>query len=699
MVAPSRAGMNKNYGEQQNEPDLDEYAVLVRARKRFDAAVQAESLNRQKATLCLRFKANDQWEPDLAAERAGARRPQLTISLIQTLVNQVVNDQRMNRPGIQISPTGDRVNLDAAHALQAWIRAIERDSDAELAYDTGFESAADIGWGYWRFMTAWDSDKSFKQKLVFEPLPDTLSVYLDPDAKVPEGTDAKWGFITSWMTNDEFKREYPGVSMSNWEMGGEGDRYRPWGDDQHVRVAEYYEIVTRRRSLVMLGNGHVGFEDELTDQVKERSRSGDYAYQVIEERQVDCPKVVWRKMIANKILDQEDWIGSSIPIVRVIWERVAINGKFKYSGIIERMLDPQRMVNYWASQETEALALAPKAPWRIAEGQDEGYEDEYERANIVPNPVVHYRPVSLEGHVVPPPDRMPPVAVQSGFVAAKQAAQQDLMAVSGISPPRNPSEHNYDESGRALRELQRVGDLGTFHGIDNLSRSLRRSGEIMLEILPKLHDSPETVRTLGQDDRDRMIKIDPHAPQAFSQQKGADGKTIDVLNPGIGKYAVAVTVGPSAKTLRIDAAESMMGFVRAMPQAGGLIMDLIAKNLDWPGAEEISARLAKALPPNLVTPDQKDISPQVQALLASMQQQLTQAAQDRQKLLMALNDKNADRAIQQDKVEKDFEAKLIAVVQKAEAAYNTHVGSQLQDLANGVKTLQDTLGKHLSGQT
>ena len=697
-IAPVVPGMNRpSVLKDIKPPNLDEQAILVRAHKRFDAAVQAESTNRQKAVLCLRFKAGDQWEPDLAAERAAARRPKLTINKIPTFTNQVANDQRMNRPGINVSPTGQRADLDVAHMLQGLIRSVERESDAELAYDTAFESAEDIGWGYWRYDVQYAADDTFQRKIVTEAIPDTMAVYMDPDAQSPEGADAKWVFITKWMTKDEFKREYGDrADQSNWDLGGEGDRYRNWGDSDHIRVAECYEVEYRKRTLVMLGNGHVGWEDELSEHVRARSRAGDYGHQVIDEREVDFPKIMWRKMIANKVLDEEEWIGSTIPVVRTIWERVSVNGKFKYTGIIERMLDPQRMYNYWASSETESLALAPKAPWVIAEGQDEGYEDEYERANIVPNPVVHYRMVDLNNQTAPPPRREQPPAVPAGFVQAKQAAAADMMAVSGIRFDATPQERNYDESGKALRELQRVGDLGTFHGIDNLSRALRRGGEILLELFPKVYDTAQVVMILGEDDREQMVKIDPNAPQAVARMQTEQGSIMKIFNPKIGKYSVTVTTGPSAKTRRIEAAESMMQFVRALPQAGQLIMDLIAKNLDWPGAEEIAARLAKAIPPNLLSVDQKEMTPQVQALLGNLQKQLQDLGVQHQAALKALGDKQADRAIQMDKIEKDFEAKLIGVVQKAEAAYSTHVGSQLKDLADGVRELREHIGSQRS---
>lgn len=688
---PALAGMNRL--TTPKTIDLDEQRTLVRICKNFDAAVQAESTNRQKAGVCLRFKASDQWDQTHEQTRKAADRPCLTINRIPTFVNQVVNNQRQNRPGLNISPTGERAHIDAAKMLRGLCRAIERDSDAELAYDTGFESAVDIGWGYWRYLIEYAGDDTFRKRIRIMPVLDTQAVYVDPDAMAPEASDAKWLFVTQWMTNAAFKAEYPGVPLMSWQPGAEGDRSRNWLDKDHVRVAEYYEVERKPRVLVRLANGHVGFEDEIPDDVLARSKRGAAALQVTDEREVLFPKIMHRKLVPNVILEEEEWPGKYIPIVRVVYERVVINGKVRYVGAIERMLDPQRMYNYWKSAETEHLALAPKAPWTIAEGQDEGYEDEYAMANRVPNPVVHWRPTSLEGHPVPPPRREAPPAVPAGYATAATSAAQDMMAVTGIRFDATPQERDYDESGRALRELQAIGDLGTFHGIDNLTRSMRRGGEIMLDLLPKVYTEAQVITILGEDDKEQNVKIDPNASQAATEARDAAGKVQKIFNPLIGKYGVTVTTGPSFRTRRIEAADQMLNFVKNVPQSGPIIMDLIAKNLDWPGAEEIATRLAKTIPPNLLQPEQKDMSPQVQALISGLQQQLQQASQERAQMMIALNNQQADRAQRQDKIDKDFEAKVMGLVQKADAAYGAHVGSQLKDLAEGIKMLEARLSQ------
>jgi hypothetical protein len=56
-----------------------------------------------------------------------------------------------------------------------------------------------------------------------------------------------------------------------------------------------------------------------------------------------------------------------------------------------------------------------------------------------------------------------------------------------------------------------------------------------------------------------------------------------------------------------------------------------------------------------------------------------------------ITDQQADRAQRQDKIDKDFEAKLFGIVQKAEASFQNSIGAELRGLAEGVNLLRDTL--------
>lgn len=692
-LPPVDAGMDKvaptdligGKGEKEDtrlglKPD-EQDALLTRARKRMDAAIKAEAENRKAALDDLKFYKGDQWPSEIAAQRAFDQRPCLTINKLPTFVNQVTNDVRQNRPAINVSPVGDRSDPEVAKMYSGMIREIERKSVADIAYDTAFASTARGGFGYWRIITEYEKPQSFNLVLTIKRIRNPFTVYLDPAHQEPDGSDATWGFISDMIPRSEFKEEYPDAQQMIWPQGGIGDSMKSWITQDELRIAEYFEIENEKRTLVRLKNEAVGWKDDMDSDLMKTIGIAD-------EREADCKLVRWYKLTAVEVLEERDWPGQWIPIVKVIGDEVDIEGKVTYSGIIRHSKDAQRQYNYWSTSETEMVALAPKAPFVMAEGQDEGYEGEWRNANVRSNPVLHYRIVGLDGaHPAPPPQRQPPVQVPAGIVAAKQGAAQDMMATTGIRFDATSKDRMYDESGRALRELRRYGDLGSFHLVDNLARSLRHTGAILVDLIPKIYNRRRVETILRENDAEERVVIDPAASQPMGETKDAAGKVMKVFNPTYGEYGVTVTIGPSYATKRIEAAESMMDFVRAMPQAGQLIMDLVAKNQDWPGADEMAARLAKALPPNLLAPEMKDVPPQVQAMLASLQQQLMAESQKTLALTKALTDQQADRASRDHATELNFEAKVLATMQKADASSNAHLISRIEALHNMLETI------------
>ena len=491
--------------------------------------------------------------------------------------------------------------------------------------------------------------------------------------------------MTEEIPRTQFEDDWPNADPLAWQQGGPGEAFKEWIKQEVIRIAEYFEIKEEVRSLVKLSNGHVGWEDELGALPK--------GVEIEDRRSAKVPKCKWYKLTAKEILEQQDWPGQWVPIVRDIGEEVDIEGRVKTWGVVRHAKDAQRMFNYWRTAETELVALAPKAPWVAAEGQIEGHEQEWKTANTKAHVVLQYKPETVSGKVLPPPARQQFAGVPAGVVGAASNAAQDMLATTGIRFDATQNERMYDESGRALRELRRSGDLGNFHLIDNHSRALRHTADILIDLIPKVYNRPGRVLTiLREDDKDEQVKIDPNLDEGMVERPDPrTERVMKIYNPTYGKYGVTPTIGPSYATKRIEAAESMMDFVRALPGIAGAIPDLIVKNLDWPGNEEMATRLAKTLDPKLLTPEQKDVPPQVQAIMQNQAGQIQQLTQQLQGLMQQLMSQEADRALKKEKQDQDFEAKLLAVVQKEQASHDTHIGSQLKDLAEAVTMLHDHL--------
>jgi hypothetical protein len=71
----------------------------------------------------------------------------------------------------------------------------------------------------------------------------------------------------------------------------------------------------------------------------------------------------------------------------------------------------------------------------------------------------------------------------------------------------------------------------------------------------------------------------------------------------VGKYDLTVKTGPSFTTRREEAAMQMTEVLRAMPESAPIVAPILAKNLDWPGADEIAEKFeamsAGKLPPEV----------------------------------------------------------------------------------------------------
>jgi hypothetical protein len=659
--AKSRPEPESMSEKEQTDAKKREKEILALAIKRFKRCVEAETDNRKKALEDLKFKAGEQWDDRDLQKRKQEGRPAITINQIPTLTRQVSNDIRQNRPAINVSPLGDKTDKEAAEMYSGMINAIERDCQADIAYDTAITSAVDIGFGYWRILTEYAKEAGFEQVLVIRRIRNPFTVFLDDSRQEPDGADAKFGFITDMMDRSEFKEKWPKANQYPWQEKGVGDDYREWFTKDKIRIAEYFTMEYETKRLVQLDTGHVGFYDDLAPEIKEAITDGKT--EIINERESECSRVVWHKITGVEILETNAWLGKWIPIVEVIGEEIDIQGKVTRSGIIRNAKEPARVKNYAITAKVEVLGMQPKNPFIGTLEQFEGYESDWDQANSRAFPRLMYNPHVVEGQMVPPPMRQPMAGVPEGFVQAEMGAQQDMLAATGIRFDQAAPSSSFDESGKALIEKRRNTDIGSFHFTDNASRSLRHTGRILIDLIPKYYDTKRIITILREDDNEERVTLDPTAGTPMSRNPAAKNPAErKIFNPSLGEYGVTVTIGPSYATKRIEASEQMLQFMRISPEKGQLIAHLFAKYSDWPGADEAYKILLKALPPELLTPDMKDMPPQIQQLMQAMNKKIAGLMAERQQMLKDLLDKKTDQSLHKLEIDKNFEAKMAKVV-------------------------------------
>lgn len=557
---------------------VDGATDLIRGmRERWDRALDHDRDNRKEALVDLKFVAGEQWPDSIRLERESEGRPVLTINRMPQFVRQVTGDMRQNRPSIKVRPVDDRSDPIIAKIFTGLIRSIEQRSDAQEAYIGGAENAARCGMGHWRVLTQYAGDDAFDQDIVIQPIVNPFAVVWDPESIRVTREDAGWCFVVDRIPLAEFEKRWPDARTTGWdgEDGTEGDQWCT-GDD--IRIAEYWCKKPYTRNLALLRNG------EVVDVSGGETDGLGLPYDIVETREVESFKVVRHLVSGYEELEPEvEWIGRWIPIVPVIGEQVHIGERIVRHGVVRFARDPQQLYNYWRTTAAETIALAPKAPWLVTKEHIKGQEALWQEANVRNLPYLLYNPDPKAPGLAP--SRVAPAPIPAALLTEANVANDDMKATTGIYDAALGAKSN-ETSGRAIMARQQESDVGALVYSDNLARSIRHTGVILVDLIPKVYDTARIVRMLGEDDTEEFVAINAAQP---------DGSVLNDVR--VGKYDVAVMVGPSYATKRLEASDSLMAFVQAVPAAGAVIADLIAKNQDWPGAEQIAERLKRILPP------------------------------------------------------------------------------------------------------
>lgn len=603
--------------------------ILEEARKRFKLAEDAESDIRAKALEVLKFRTGEQWDPEVKAARILDRRPCLTINRLPQHVQQVTNDQRQNRPSLKVHPVDDQADIETAKIIQGLFRHIEYNSSADSAYDTAFEGTVGEGLGYFRVLTEYADPMSFDQEILIKRIRDRFSVFFDPYSQEPDGSDALFAFIIEDLSPDEFRTRYPKAKLSGpgqWEAMG--TQSPDWVRGDSARIAEYFYKEFAEKEIALLSDGRSVLVEELPKYLTAEVT-------LVRKRTASVPVIKWCKINGCEILDKTILPGYWIPVIPVYGTEHVIEGKRILKGIATDAMDSQRVYNVMKSAEMEAIGLAPKAPFVMAFGQVEGFEALWNTANTRNHPYLPYNPKSVDGTQVPPPQRMSFEPAVMAITQAAMGAGEDIKNTTGIFDASRGAPSN-ETSGIAIQRRNQQAQTSNFHFVDNLTRSMKHLGRILIKWCPVYYDGERTTRIIGDDGTAKTVKLNAPFQENGKTVLGDDGQPL-IYRLDVGKYDVTVDVGPSYASKRQEAAASMIELTKSMPAIGQSAPDLIVKSMDVPGAQELAERLKKTLPPGLAD-DPKDGQPQVPPQMQAQMQHMGQMVEQLTKQLHQAHD-------------------------------------------------------------
>ncbi len=548
---------------------------------RFDAAHEYDRLNVDDALDDLKFIAGDQWEEADRASREAANIPTITINRLPQFIRQVTGDMRQSRPQIKVSPVDDEGDKKKAHLLNGLIRQIERQSGADMVYTQAFENAVACGIGHFRIAHDYVQDSVADQDIFLRRIPSPIAVVWDPNATEIDRADARFCFVVETLSKDAFRELYPKAREESVPDNTGGSDGLFWNTGDIVRIAEYWYRSPAKKTLARLASGRTV---EVTD-----GTAGSPQDPEVARREVDTFKVYSCIVSGSEILSgPHEFPSSMIPVVPVIGEEIFVGEKRIRSGLVRHAKDSQRMYNYWRSASAMSIAQAPKSPYLVTKKQIDGYESLWRTANTS---ALSYLPYNVDPQAPSAPQRIPPPAPPAALWQEAQVTSEEMKATTGIYDAALGAKSN-ETSGRAILARQREGDTGTFHFHDNLAHALRRAGQIIISMIPRIYDAERVVRLLNEDGSEAWETINRPSFDPL-------GNPIIENDVSVGRFDVAVSTGPSYTTQRIEAANAMIEFIRAFPPAAQVVGDKIAEMMDWPGADKIAARLRAITPPEI----------------------------------------------------------------------------------------------------
>lgn len=565
--------------------------VIHEALERFKESEDGTSFNRTAAHEDIKFaRLGDQWPDKVKKQREEEGRPALTVNKLPSFIRQVVNDSRQNKPAIAVHPVDNGADKDTAEVIGGLIRAIERNG-ADVAYDTAIDHAASGGFGFFRIGIDYCHEDSFDKQAIIERVSNPLMVHWDPTSTAFDASDWSFAFLSDLLTDDEFEAKYKSAKKVSFE-GDNRDYAGMWLSDEKIRVAEYWSREEKERKILLLSNGQIVREENFKDETKALLELGGIT--VVQGRKAKYYEVTRRVMSGVEVLKEEAWPGSMIPICPVWGEEVIVDGKRHFRSMIRDAKDPQTMFNFWRSASTELVALAPRAPWVGPKGfVPKGQEAKWQSANNRSHAYLEYEP-SANGAA---PRREAFAGVPAGALQEALNASDDIKAIIGIYDASLGARSN-ETSGRAIMARQREADVSNFHFIDNLSRAIQYAGRVLVEIIPSVYSARQTIRILGDDLKEKVIKLSTEGQNAYGSQPQVQGQE-KLYDLSIGKYDVTVKTGPSYSTQREETRETLIEIMKQIPGAAPILGDVLMEHMDFPGASTVTKRLKAMLPPQI----------------------------------------------------------------------------------------------------
>lgn len=574
-------------------------AIHQEALTEFD---NIQSALRDERLQCLQDRrfysiAGAQWEGPLGEQFEN--KPKFEVNKIHLAVIRIINEYRNNRITVDFVSKEGHEKDKLADTCDGLYRADEQDSGAEEAYDNAFEEGVAGGFGAWRLRTVYENEEDEedeKQRIRIEPIFDAdSSVFFDLNAKRQDKADAKRCFVITSMTRQAYKDEW-GDDPASWPK--EVHQYEfDWLTPDVVFVAEYYRVEEKRETIYIW---------ETLSGDEERYKDADFeADETLEERlmavgsrgvrQKNIKRRRVRKYILSgaKILEDCGYIaGKCIPIVPMYGKRWFVDNVERCMGHVRLAKDAQRLKNMQLSKLGEISALSSVEKPILTPEQVAGHQMMWADDNIKNFPYLLVNPITdANGNqaITGPIGYTKPPQIPQALAALLQITEQDMQDLLGNQQAGEELQPNI--SGKAVELVQNKLDMQTFIYMSNMSKAIKRSGEIWLSMAKDvLVEEGRKMKSIGPQGEIQSVEL----AKPMVNDKG-EVETENDLSEA--EFDVNVDVGPSSSSKRAATVRALTGMASLTDDAETkqVLGAMAMMNMEGEGITEVRDYFRKKL--------------------------------------------------------------------------------------------------------
>lgn len=695
-------------------PKADEDDIQwVRDSLRVALAYYGDQLEEEKEVTDFEFE--DMWPKEARQARQASEddegrlvpgKPTLEVHLLDQNIEQITADARQARLSLTVKPKAGLATSSEAEQYKGKVKWIQDQCNASSIRISALQRAARCGrggyfiWADYADETPDIGESAFDLELTMSRILEYENVFWDPNSTEMDRREAEWCLMARWISESEHKRRYPDKPLTipsedKFKLDSGIDNYNDWFEEhseetkghRRVRVVVAWKL---RYTPVDIGYhpaiGSVLLSDAPPD-IKQAIMRRENGTRIRKRMDKTIDIIVCD---GTQVLERSEWRGTIIPVVETIAREYVVNGRRRMRGIVKPAMSILRAINVVLSAAVEAAGSVPRSPYMMVEGQDAGFEREWDEIMTVARGRVRYRRVTLDdGSPAPPPQRQSTEPEVQGMLLLLRALHEMYYSVTGSIAPQARAINPYDRSGKAIEALLAQSRAGTSSILDNLANvALPWEGRILIDAIPGYYDRPGRItRVMSGEDGDpetaimikrpfiidddgipqpvpcpmcggqgslagQITQLTPIPKPVPCEDCGGDGfateksmperymeKRVRYIDFDKGRYTVSAVLDRNFKTTQDEALAGMEALAAAAPALVPQYADLWVRSMAFSGSAQIADRLAAANP--ALNPDQEEdelegMPAEAKAKINALKMQhgqMMQALQQAQKLI------------------------------------------------------------------